>query len=224
MLEKKSPMLFITLTLNPSMYVYKTNTQLLDTFYEVRHRLKDAVYYAVYELTEKGNIHYHILLLEYKKVTKPTKYWTQKFKHRRSEKLIFGFTSIKEVVSLSKVIEYCRKDISKTSASFKDAGLAVPRLLEFPIFHNLSKHFTSQEITDLGLSFDPIDQQKVDHIDASHLPSPSRQQRDILISLGDKHEAGESRPASQRSEKRTATHVECDSSMRRPSRLVITFE
>lgn len=107
-----SQICFITITLKPSLYKYSSNTQLELTISHLKvilDRLGEYVF--VIELTNAGNIHYHILL----KATKINRLCA--FNRIKKNKL-FGFMSSKMINSdkhLRDEINYICKDINSTS-------------------------------------------------------------------------------------------------------------
>lgn len=119
-MQKSNPPQFLTITLDPSMYVYKSKVQLERTLPIIKKVLKGSIYYASFELTKNSNIHYHILVCDYKPVKSPSFYWRNKFRRGTTGKFDeLGFnkcTVTNTSDEINKAIAYINKCHTETTS------------------------------------------------------------------------------------------------------------
>lgn len=110
------PNLMITITLDPSMYVYKSTVQYNMIKDIIKEKLKKckANYYLSFELTKKYNIHIHAYVIPARNYSNPHYYFTNLFRAKKGEKRIFGYTKIKDATNTQGCIDYINKDVSVT--------------------------------------------------------------------------------------------------------------
>lgn len=140
------PNLMVTLTLDPKMYVYKTLVQLNKSMPLIKERLKKHNYFFCIECTKNFNIHYHIYVIPSKEYRNPVYYFTNLFKHRKGEPIIFGFSKVTISSNTQSCIDYIYKDTVTTS-----------QLLDLPITDIIHIKLTEEQQEFLGIKPKTID-------------------------------------------------------------------
>jgi len=149
--------LFITITLAPEMYVFKTQKQ----DQEVRPILKNIFgknidYYVILEYTKNKNCHYHALLFPNSKTMPKTDwvyYWKNKFRRSNNRKLCeLGFTKIDRVPTHEaqhKCFKYMMKDYDLTLSIMKEDPLYINNYTyATPLISRISEDFNRYKIDD----------------------------------------------------------------------------
>jgi len=147
-----SEVLFITLTLDPSMYVFKSTVQhehvkpILNKIFS-----KNIEYVCMAELTKNFNVHYHILILKAPERKNFKFYWKNKFRRGNSGRLCeLGFTKIDNVTTDEqryKAYNYMMKDAGKTETMLKD--IRAQRLGDF--WGDVIKNYDERRMTERGI-------------------------------------------------------------------------
>jgi len=120
--EISNECLFITVTLDPSQYVFKAHIQ-HETALNLLSKIflnRNTIYVCVGELTKAYNMHYHIMLLDSTPRKNYKYYWKNKFRRDSRGRLSeLGFTKIDTLHNDDarfKAYKYMMKDVASTQS------------------------------------------------------------------------------------------------------------
>lgn len=153
------PNLMVTITLDPSMYVFKSIVQYNRVKELVRDKFKKckANYYLAFELTKKYNIHIHAYVIPAKDYKHPHYYFTNLFRAKKGEARIFGYTKVTNATDTKGAFDYINKDLTITS-----------ELLDIPITKVKMMNLTDSQAVTLDIEIPVINRLENSTVDNSH--------------------------------------------------------